>query len=92
MSFWGNLETIGKDIEAGLVLAAPIVGVYEPTIGPILLGVGSIITQVENAGTSGNVTPAAVSSIVQAVTMLHAISSHVALNLPLTPIPTAQSA
>jgi hypothetical protein len=70
MSLLSTLETIGKDIQAGIAAAEPIVEGFSPTIATILQDVSNVIGALEAAGTSVTSTSsAAISSIVQATAM-----------------------
>lgn len=68
MSFLSTLKTIGEDIEKGLGPVGTILkdaGDFVPGAGPILVEIGTIITNLENGG--HDVNAATVSEIAQAV-------------------------
>lgn len=54
------LSTIEKDINLGFGLVAPIVGTFNPGLGPVLTEIGTIIGVIEGAiakGSAGTITP-----------------------------------
>jgi len=73
MSFLSTLETIGKDIEKGFEVAAPILkaaGGIVPVVGPVLTEIGDIVTNLENGG--HEVDAATLQAIFQAVATVSA--------------------
>ena len=88
MSFLSVLKNIGNDIEAGILLAAPIVGDFVPQYSPILTEIAEIIADLEGpsaagvasalaTGAAGPVpTDAAMSQIVRAIAATSTISQH----------------
>lgn len=72
--FLSILATIGKDVEAGLALATPIVGVFVPQVTPILSGVEAILGAYEKGGVT--LTQTQTAAIVSAVATHQAITQH----------------
>ena len=72
MSFLSTFSTIFKDIEAGIALAAPIVGTFAPNYGKILTEVGAVLDKIPVASMS----PEHVSQVVQAAALVsHVVSA-----------------
>jgi hypothetical protein len=84
MSFKSILATIEKDINIGLEFAAPIIGAFEPGLGPILSAIGGIVGSIEAALGAATATTAApatlpaidLSPVVQQVAYSSAIVQH----------------
>jgi hypothetical protein len=69
-AFLNDLENIGKHILSGIEKVAPIVSKFPivsgiPVVGPILLEVSTIITQLEESGTT--ITPAEIEQIITTI-------------------------
>ena len=77
MSFLSVLETIGKDVEAGIALAEPIVGAFVPVAGPILMDIAANINELESAGVKVT-SSAALTSIVSALATVQTVKQHAA--------------
>jgi hypothetical protein len=83
MSFLSILETIGKDVLAGIAVAAPVIGEFVPKAGPILAEVATIISDLEGATTP---TTAQTSALVQATATASAVKQAIAATpAPATP-------
>lgn len=73
MSFLSTLKTIGEDVEKGLAKVAPVLqaaGNFVPGLGPILIEIGTAITNLENGGHAIDATT--LSEIFQAAAVLTA--------------------
>jgi len=86
MSWISILKSIGTDIEAGIAIASPIIGIVEPEIAPILAEVANIIGILEGQSkntslAAGASVPAtqpdagAVSALVQAIAAVTVVKS-----------------
>ncbi len=97
MSLKSVLETIGKDIEKGLQVAAPVIGAFDPPLGIILSEIGQLVAAVESVQQATTpptapptpLTPEQVSAIVSAVTTITAIKAHPAAKLLTVPSPSS---
>lgn len=88
MSFFSILSTIEKDINAGIEFAAPIIGTFFPTLGPILTEIGDVVSTIEgviDVATGGQVAPNTVgpkppaidlSALVQNIAYAQAVRQH----------------
>jgi hypothetical protein len=83
MSFLSEIETIGKDIVAGIEKAKPLVGEI-PAVGPIITEIADVVTAIENKG-SITITSAQISEIVQAVSLVTALKTPSAAPPVVTP-------
>jgi hypothetical protein len=69
-SFLKIIEDIGKDIVKGVEVVAPVLGVVDPPLSPILQEVALVIAALEGSGAT--VSQSQLSSIVQAVATVSA--------------------
>jgi hypothetical protein len=76
LSFLSALKHIGEDIEAGITVAAPIIGIFVPAAGPILTDIAEIIVELEGIG--ANPANTNLSPVTQAVATVSAVKQHTA--------------
>jgi hypothetical protein len=81
MSFWTEIENIGKIIEAGISAAEPIVGGFNPTAGTILTDIGSIISGLEGNGVT--LTGTTILPVIKLATTASTVNQHLAAQVGL---------
>lgn len=78
MSFWTTLE---NDINKGLETAAVVIGVFEPSLEPLLTEIATIVGDVETifGKPAAQIEPSTVSAAVQAGVAAHVVKQKAAI-------------
>ena len=78
MSFWATLEA---DINKGLETAAVVIGVFEPSLEPLLTEIATIVGDVETifGKPASQIEPSTVSAAVQAGVAAHVVKQKAAI-------------
>jgi hypothetical protein len=79
MSFWTEIENIGKIIEAGISDAGSIVGAFNPTAGQILTDIGAVISGLEGAGAT--LTGSTLLPVIKLATTASVVNQHLAAQI-----------